>query len=182
VIDENALTCPTTLYGATKLATFQLVKQFCRLAKMRFAWLRIFSTYGPADEPGWLIPSVTLSLIRGELPALTRGEQLWDFVHVEDVATALCAVVATTTATGVFNVGSGTVATIRSIVEYLRDIVSPEARLEFGGLPYRPDQVMHLRADVTRLRQATGWRPEIPLSDGLRQTAEWFREHQERYC
>jgi UDP-glucose 4-epimerase len=182
IVDENAPTCATTLYGAAKLATFQLGKQLCRLSRMRFAWLRIFSMYGPADEPVWLIPSVTLSLLRGERPALTPGEQLWDFIHVEDVAAAVCAVVSTTAATGVFNVGSGTVATIRSIVEYLRDIVLPGAPLEFGGLPYRPDQVMHLQADITRLTRATGWRPGIPLSDGLKQTAEWFREHQERYC
>lgn len=182
IIDESAPTCPTTVYGATKLATFQLSKQLCRLSGIRFVWLRIFSVYGPADEPVWLIPSVTLSLLRGECPVLTAGEQLWDFLHVEDVAIAICAVVSTTTAIGVFNVGSGTIATIRSVVEHLRDIVSPGAPLEFGGLPYRPDQVMHLQADITRLTRATDWRPGIPLNDGLKQTAKWFREHQERYC
>lgn len=180
-IDEDASTRPTTVYGATKLATCLLAQQICRVSGMRFAWLRIFSAYGPGDNPSWLIPSITLSLLRGERPALTRGEQLWDFVHVDDAAAAICAVASTATAAGVFNVGSGATATIRSIVERLRDVASPGAPLGFGDLPYRPDQVMHLQADITRLTSATGWKPRIPLTDGLQQTVGWFREHRHRY-
>jgi nucleoside-diphosphate-sugar epimerase len=181
IIDEDAPTRPTTIYGATKLATCLLTQQLCRTSGIRFAWLRIFSAYGPGDNPSWLIPSITLSLLRGERPALTRGEQLWDFLHVEDVAAAICAVASATTATGVFNVGSGATATIRSIIEHLRDMASPGAPLGFGALPYRPDQVMHLQADITRLTSATGWKPKIPLTDGLEQTVGWFRDHRERY-
>jgi UDP-glucose 4-epimerase len=181
VIDENAPTRPTTVYGVTKLATGLLGEQFCRRVGIRFAWLRIFSSYGAGDDPSWLIPSTALSLLRGERPALTKGEQLWDFVHVDDVAAAICAVADTCEAAGVFNVGSGTVATIRSIVERLRDLVTPGAPLGFGELPYRVDQVMHLQADIQRLTMATGWKPKISLAEGLQQTVEWFREHRDRY-
>src|SRR5207237_10718042 len=64
-IDESTSTHPTTLYGATKLSTFHLTDQICRLSRIRFAWLRLFSSYGPLDDPAWLIPSTILALLRG---------------------------------------------------------------------------------------------------------------------
>jgi len=181
IIAADAPTHPTTLYGATKLSTYYLTEQVCRQFGMRFAWLRLFSAYGPRDEPTWLIPSTILSLLRGERPALTKGEQLWDFVHADDVASAICAVAAASTASGIFNIGSGEAVTIRSIVERIRDLVSPSAALGFGELDYRPDQVMHLQADISRLRAVVGWKPKVPLADGLRQTVEWFRAERSRY-
>ena len=181
IISEDAPTRPTTLYGATKLSAYHLTEQICRLGGIRFAWLRLFSAYGPRDEPVWLIPSTILSLLRGERPALTKGEQLWDFIHADDVAAAICGVAGAPAASGVFNLGSGEIATIRNVVMRIRDLVSPGAALGFGELDYRPDQVMHLQADISRLQAAIGWKPKVPLADGLRQTVEWFRAERDRY-
>lgn len=182
VLSEDLPTRPTTLYGATKLATRYLTEQICFHAEIRFAWLRLFSAYGPRDDAAWLIPSTILGLLRGDRPALTKGEQLWDFVHADDVAAAICGIAASRTASGVFNVGSGQTGTIRSIVERLRDLAAPGAALGFGELDYRPDQIMHLKADISRLRAAIGWEPQVSLADGLSQTVEWFREQRGRYA
>lgn len=43
----------------------------------------------------------------------------------------------------------------------------------YGTIPYRPDQVMHLQADITKLRAATGWAPELSLAEGLREIVAW---------
>jgi UDP-glucose 4-epimerase len=84
-------------------------------------------------------------------------------------------------AEGVFNLGSGRVVTIRSIVETIRDLIDPSAALGFGEVAYRPDQVMHLEADVSKLAAVTGWTPATPLEEGLRQTLAWCRsEHEAR--
>jgi len=132
-------------------------------------------------DPSWFILSTILGLLRGERPPLTKGKQLWDFLHAGDVARAVCDVAFTATASGVFNVGSGKTVTIRSVVERIRDLVAPGAKLGFGELDYRPDQVMHLQADIRRLRSATGWQPSVTLTDGLRQTVEWYSDQRNRY-
>src|SRR6185369_9014041 len=72
-IDERCPTAPASLYGTVKLCLALLGQKLAAQASMEFAWLRLFSTYGPMDGPGWLIPSVTLSLLRGERPKLTAG-------------------------------------------------------------------------------------------------------------
>ena len=83
-------------------------------------------------------------------------------------------------ASGVFNLGSGRPRTIRETVELARDRVDPALPLGFGEVPFRPDQVMHLEADVTRLRDTVGWTPKIDLPVGLDQTVAWFRAHERR--
>ena len=92
---------------------------------------------------------------------------MWDYVHVDDAAAAVTAM-ADVDAAGVFNLGSGVATPLREIITTVRDAVDPSLPLGFGELPYRPDQVMHLEADVSRLSHATGWAPAIPLADGLR--------------
>jgi len=178
MLNESAPTSPTTTYGVAKLCAFLLSRHLAGQTGMRFAWIRVFSTYGPKDNPDWMIPSLIRSLCRRERPALTAGEQLWDYLYVEDAAEAISDVAETPDASGVFNLGSGRVQTIRRVVEMIRDQIDPSLPLGFGEVPYRPDQVMHLQADVSRLCSVTGWTPRTPLEDGLRRTVESFRHAQ----
>ena len=172
---ETAPLLPTTAYGGAKAATFQLLQVLCAIHGVRFAWARFFSTYGPGDEPHWMIPQLIGRLLAGERPALTEGRQLWDYLHVRDAAHAVTSLVETESARGAFNVGSGTPVPLRRIVETIRDAAAPGAPLGFGEVPYRPDQVMHLEAGVEKIMAATGWAPRIGLEAGLRETVDWFR-------
>ena len=174
-ISETDLPQPTMLYGAAKLAAMHLCAQRCREAGVSFAWLRLFAAYGPGDNANWLIPSVAASLVRGKAPPCSAGTQKWDYLHIDDVANAVLAAAASEAATGVFNLSSGDPVAVRSIVEMLRDIAAPGLELNFGAIPFGPDQIMHLEGDNSRLCAATGWSPSIPLGEGLRQVAEQLR-------
>jgi UDP-glucose 4-epimerase len=179
-LDERAPTAPTTLYGQSKLAACGVTGAMCRLKRLRHVWLRVFSVYGPRDNPAWLIPSLIAKLRRGEVPELTECEQIWDFLYIDDAADAVVAVLESPAAAGIFNLGSGDGRPLRDTIMLLRDIVRPGAELGIGHVPYRPDQVMHLEADVTHLRDATGWRPAVELKAGLQATAQWFCRSQEQ--
>ena len=175
---EDSLPEPTSLYGAAKIATLYLTRQLAAQAGMRHAWLRLFSTYGPGDNDGWLIPMLITEMLAGRRPSTTLGTQYWDWLHVEDVARAVLAVATTPTAAGVFNLGSGRASRVRDVVERIRDLAAPGMDLVFGEIPFRPDQVMHMEADVSRLRAATGWQPRISLEEGLEGTVAWYRRHE----
>jgi UDP-glucose 4-epimerase len=179
-IDESQPANPTTLYGVAKLTTGREAQALCESLGMRFAWLRLFSSYGPGDDPSWLIPYLALKLLAGERPTTTTGEQRWDYIYVGDVAAAIAATITSPDASGFFNLGSGTTSTIRAIIERIRDAIDPAAEVGFGEMPYRPDQVMHLEADITRLTAATGWRPRMSLEEGLEKTVAWCRTLQRR--
>ena len=129
------------------------------------------------DDPGWLIPFIIRKLLGGESPPLTEGRQRWDYLYVTDVAEGVYAAAVNPAAEGVFNLGSGDPRTIRSIAKAIRDLIDPDRELRFGEIPLRPDQIMHLEADASRLRSATGWRPKVSFPAGIEKTVDWFREH-----
>ncbi len=183
-VDETALTKPTTLYGTAKLSSCLLSEKLCQELNIRHAWLRLFSAYGPTDNPDWLIPYLIRTLLAKQRPSLTAAEQLWDYIYVEDVASAITAILENNDASGVFNLGSGSALSLRTIIEKIRDFIDPELALGFGEAAYRPDQVMHLEADISRLTVMTGWRPVIHIDTGLKQTIAWYaskNNHDEQY-
>lgn len=171
-IRDDDLTRPTTLYGHAKLAAGLMARQVAAERGMRFAWMRIFSTYGPKDHRHWLIPSLITALQQGRRMPLTRGEQRWSFLHARDTAAAFRTVLESSSANGVFNLSGTEAPPLRQTVTMLQSLVNPSVELGFGELPYRPDQVMTLKADLSRL-QSIGWRPAVGLEEGLRETVAW---------
>jgi nucleoside-diphosphate-sugar epimerase len=174
---EDSLPAPTSLYGAAKVAAMFLTRQLAAQAGMRHVWLRLFSTYGPGDNPGWLIPMLITEMLCGRRPSTTLGTQCWDWLHVADVARGILAVTTTPSAQGVFNLGSGRAIPVSDVITQIRNLAAPGMKLVFGDIPFRPDQVMHMQADITRLTRATGWEPAIPMEIGLEQTVAWYRSH-----
>lgn len=173
-IDELCITKPTTSYGSSKLAAQILSENFCLQNGIRYIWLRLFSSFGPMDNPEWLIPYLVKTLMNKERPQLTSAEQLWDYIYIVDVAAAIRAVLETRNASGIFNLGSGKAYRLRTIIEEIRDLIDPNLSLGFGEVNYRPDQVMHLEADISKLSLATGWLPKNSIQDAIKQTVAWY--------
>ena len=183
VIREDLPLQPMTLYGATKLCVGFLTRQLCDLAGTRYVWLRVLAAYGPKDDPVHLIPAVILKLLAGEKPALTPGEQRWDYLYVEDVAEAACEVIQQPRLQGIYNLGSGQAYTVRDIVTRMRDMIDPGLPLGIGEIPYGPNQIMRLQGEGTGspFYRETGWKPKVGLDEGLQLTVDWFRANGQRY-
>ncbi len=174
-LTEDMPAQPATAYGAAKLSTGKMLEALAATANVRFVWLRLLATYGPKDDLRHLVPSVTLQLLAKKKPSLTAGEQLWDYLYVEDADEAVLSAAECPTAQGVYNLGSGEAVAVRCIVERIRDLIDPVLPLGLGELPYRNDQLMLLKADITKLRTTTGWTPKTSLEQGLAQTVAWYR-------
>jgi len=172
---EDLTPHPETAYGVAKLCLGLLTAKLCAMTDTRFVWLRLLATYGPGDDARHLLPHVITQLLEGKRPALTPGEQRWDYLYIDDAIEAVCRLVLDTDAAGIFNLGAGESHTVRAWVERARDLIDPSLPLGLGEVPYRPDQVMHLEADVSKLRAATGWRPRVGMDEGLRRTVDWHR-------
>lgn len=176
-IAEDQPLRPETAYGVAKAALSQyLVPAYCERAGMRSVWLRLFSVYGPGDAAAHMLPTLIETLLDRHRPALTLGEQQWDYLYIDDAAAAIAIAGATPELSGAFNIASGRAVPLRAVVEQVRDRIDPTLPLGFGDVPYRHDQVMHLQGDITRMQQATGWQPLVSLEDGLRRTVEWHRQ------
>lgn len=161
---------PTTRYARAKL---ELLRQWQALPS-ELVWVRIFYQYGPFEDPRRLVPHIITSLLRGQHAELTAGTQVRDFLHVEDVGSAI-ATVATSTLTGIVNIGSGTGMTVRQIAETIGELTGRPDLLAFGAKPMPPHDPPFVVADTTRLR-SLGWHPRYDLCTGLAQTIAWWRQ------
>jgi len=178
-IREDDPAAPTTLYGVAKLAAAGAFSTLAEIHGARAVWGRAFSLYGPEGDGPWLVPSLLRAFRDRKPPELTHYEQTWEFTHVRDAARAYVALLETPTASGLFNVACGAPVRLRDAVLMLRDLVAPGLEPLFGRIPYRPDQVMRLNVRIDRIRDATGWRPEITLEDGFAETAAAFLDRQD---
>ena len=123
-----------------------------------------------------MIQHVIREFLAGRTPQLTRCEQLWDYLYVADAARAIVSVANGETA-GVFNLGSGRAIVLKELIEKLRGVIGSCVEPAYGAVAYRPDQVMHLEADITKLKAATGWSPTTSLEEGLRATIAAAKEN-----
>ena len=173
---ESSPTKPHTLYAATKLGLYYALDKLSVVTGMKLAWLRLFYLYGPFEDKRRLVPSVITSLLSGGLAEVTPGEQIRDYLHVEDAASAMWAVAASE-ATGVFNVGSGIPVMVKDVVHHLAAVIERNDLVRLGALDYRQDDPMFICANNKRLVDNTKWEPKIALKQGLRQTIDWWRCH-----
>ena len=173
---ESSPTKPITLYAASKVALFTILQQLAQSAEVELTWVRLFYQYGPMEDQRRLVPSVICSLLRDEVVKTTKGEQVLDFLHVEDIASAIWAV-AKSNLSGVVNVGSGQPVTVGQIALELGNLLGKPDLIHLGALPYRPNDPMFICANNELLRKKTDWTQKYNLTTGLKNTIEWYKDH-----
>ena len=178
---EGELIEPDSHYAVTKAAATHLCALAARATDRHAVTLRLYSAYGPWEEPGRLVPALLAHALRGELPPLVRPETVRDFVHVDDVCAAFAlAAEATGVARGsVFNVASGRETRLDELVGLVRDVLAVRAEPVWGTMPARRWDAATWVGDASAARRVLGWAPAVALGPGLVATADWLRAHAE---
>jgi nucleoside-diphosphate-sugar epimerase len=177
--DEGAPSAEES-YGIAKYAAGRLSLKLCEEYGIRHCWARIVSIYGPGERPTTGLMYCIHSLLRGEKPSLTRGDQLWDYLFSADGARALYLMALKGRHGAAYSVGSGCTRPLREYFECLRDCIDPALPLGIGEKEYPEGQIMHLCANTLRLEEDTGFVPQVAFEEGIRQTVEWVRKKLER--
>lgn len=169
---------PTNGYGMAKLCAGQMTRVVCRQLGIRHVWARVLSVYGANDGPLSVISVLLDKLTKGEKPSLTAGEQMWDYLYAEDAGDALCCMAESGRDGAIYPVGSGRIRPLREYFEALRDAIDPSLPLGLGEIPYPPNQVMHLEADISELTRDTGFEPSTSFEEGIREVVRQYRQRQ----
>ncbi|MCI8299545.1 MAG: NAD(P)-dependent oxidoreductase [Lachnospiraceae bacterium] len=165
---------PVRADGIIHLAAGQLAQILSSKLGMSCIWMRIFSIYGKYDRKNSLISSTITKLLNGEHCSFTPAWQLWDFLEARDAARAFYMAGEKVSGNHIYCLGSGTARPLREYIEIIRDIVAPGMELGFGEIPYPPEPVMNLCADITNLQQDAGWFPTITFEQGIDALVEDF--------
>jgi UDP-glucose 4-epimerase len=167
---EDAERRPVSAYGIAKLAAESYVEGWNRIHGSGHVVLRLANVYGPrqsAELEGGVVSIFLERLARGEQTLVFGdGGQSRDFVHVEDVVAAVLA--AAGVSGGTFNVGTGVETTVNELHRLCAETLGVEVEPQHQAA--RPGDARRSVLDVTRAGRELGWRPQVPLADGLRRT------------
>jgi len=161
------------VYVVTKAAGRDLVRLWAaRRPERRIGMATVFQVFGPGDDPRNVLPYVVQGLRTGQRIQLGSGRAEKDWIHVEDAAAGICTLL-TVLPQGAseWDIGMGSLYSVRAVVERLAHLAGAEELLEFDPSRDRPDN--EIRALATRL--PSSWRPRFTLEEGLQRLWEDFR-------
>ena len=176
-ISEDFSPKPETAYGTAKLSAGKLSAELCRQFGIKHVWTRIFSVYGPNDSKATMIMYCIGKLLRKEKPLLTQCEQMWDYLYCSEAARALLLAGEKGKDGSIYNIGSGICRPLIEYVKILWNEINPELELGIGEIECSPGQIMHLCADITKLKKDTGFKPAVNFEQGIKETIKWCREN-----
>ena len=140
---------------------------------MRHIWARLLTVYGPFDKSGLVIPTIK-KVIAGEVPAFTKGEQIWDFLYYKDVASALRLLAENGNDGKTYTLGFGKERRLSDYIEEMNEVVSPKVDFLLGEYPYSENQIMYLCSDNSDVEKDVGWKPTTDFSDGIRELVDFI--------
>lgn len=168
------------LYTATKSAFRHFVDYYADLCGFRYITAVPYTVYGGKDTAKKLIDYIVESLSAAVPVKMTKGEQVLDFVHVSDVVEFFRMVAERSEEVlalpqGMeFHLGTGVGTRVRDVAEMVEKAFGARCNIEWGGLPYRPLDVMYAVAPVGRNSETVGWRAKMSLAEGVKMMAEKY--------
>jgi UDP-glucose 4-epimerase len=168
---------PNSHYAITKAAATHCCRHTAQSRQVHVPTLRLYSVFGPYEEPGRLLPKLILHGLRGELPPLADPEVARDFVYVDDVVEAylLAARIRTAEWGPIYNLGTGVQTTLREAVAAAREIMGITAEPVWNTMPNRKWDASVWVSDSRKIRAQLGWQPRYTFAGGGRAMLEWFR-------
>lgn len=171
-------------YDASKAAADTIARSYANAYGLPLAVTRFANIYGGGDlNFSRLIPETVVALLEGRPPVIrSDGSPERDFLHVDDAVSAYLAIASALgngAAGEAFNAGGERPHSVREVVELIVGAAGGEVKADFQGTGNPDGEIDRQFVDSTKLRELTGWRPQVGLEDGLSRTLDWYREHPE---
>jgi polyisoprenyl-phosphate glycosyltransferase len=170
---------PNSHYAVSKLGNANLLKFYGRIQGLPVVNLRLYSVYGPFEEPDRLIPVLIEKIREGALPPLVAQGISRDFVHVTDVTRAFIAAARKITPElcgESFNIATGRKTTMKDLADLARSAFKVDAEPVFGSMPNRRWDVENWHGNPSKAEKLLGWKASVGLEDGLRGTLAWQKK------
>ncbi|MDJ0630814.1 MAG: dTDP-glucose 4,6-dehydratase [Rhodobacter sp.] len=182
---EDTAYAPNSPYSASKAASDHLVRAWHKTYGLPVVTSNCSNNYGPYHFPEKLIPVVILNALAGKpIPVYGKGENVRDWLYVEDHADALLTVLGKGRVGRSYNIGGGNEARNIDIVRTICTILDGKRP---GNRPYaeqirfvadRPGHDLRYAIDPTRIREELAWRPSVTLDEGLEKTVQWYLDNE----
>lgn len=174
---ESTLLEPNSYYAVTKAAASLFCRYTAQSQGVHMPTLRLYSVFGPFEEPSRLVPTLIVKGLRKQLPKLASPGVARDFVYVDDVSEAY---ISAATSPGqepgaIYNVGTGVQTSLADAVEAARRLLAIAEEPEWDTMANRLWDTSVWVADIRKIRSALGWVPRRTFEEGFRLTVDWLR-------
>ncbi|MBX7144445.1 MAG: NAD-dependent epimerase/dehydratase family protein [Oligoflexia bacterium] len=175
--DEAHPNRPTSVYGLAKKVGEMYLDFWSRELKLTYTALRLANVYGPRQNPhgeAGVVAIFCQRLLEGKVPVINgSGEQTRDFVYVEDVARAV-KLVCDKRVSGTYNIGTGKETSVNTLYAAICAGLGLDIKAQHGAA--KEGEQMRSSITAAAALKAFGWKPEVQLEQGVKRTAEWFRQ------
>lgn len=181
-MSEKTVPAPDSYYAISKLAATHLCQLQAHQLHKPIVTFRLFSIYGPWEEPTRLMPRLLSAFNQDESLPMAQGELGHDFVYVDDLVDLYRQVELLSQFEGeIFNLGSGIQTTLTELAACAEKVTNGHANLHWSGLPNRSWDKKTWVADMSKTKQLLDWSPNTSLSSGLTKMNRWLKAHQALY-
>lgn len=181
-IKEENMIRPGNIYAATKACQNMIGNIYAQAYDMELMMVRAFNHIGPTQAPMFVVADFCKQAAEIEKgyrkPVISVGnlEAKRDFTDVRDVVRAYVMLAEKGMAGETYNVGSGHAVSIRKMLELVISLSGQDIKVEIDPNKLRPVDVPIIEADVSKLKELTGWEPEITLEQTIKETLDYWRK------
>lgn len=173
---------PISYYAATKATASYLCQVFAKTNNKPISTFRLFSVYGPFEEPTRFIPTAMKAALTNTPLSLTPGKIARDFIYIDDVIDAYIQVSKKGIGNGeVFNIGTGKQSTNQKVASIIKKCHNNSLLIEKGMFPARSWDTNFWVANTNKTKKMLNWQPRYILEDGLKNTYDWFSKNLSLY-
>lgn len=173
---EDGELIPNSHYAVSKIATYYALKYFGKVEKLPVVHLRLYSVYGPWEEPDRLMPVLIEKARHGQYPKFVNPKISRDFIHVRDVSRAFIYAASKMTPKlygEVFNIGTNVKTTIRKLAYSAKRIAKIKKNPEFGKMENRKWDLSDWYGNSQKAARLLGWRSQVNFDEGVREVFDW---------
>lgn len=174
-LNKDAVPSPSNAYGAAKIALRYLCSDYATRNNIEFVYAIIAGIYAADRRDNNVIFYTIDKLLKKEKPSLTKLEQLWDYIYVDDVIAALTAIGKKGKGGAVYAIGHGDNWALSNYIEIIHKKIDPSLPLGIGEIPYVSEKLPSSCIDLTDIERDTGFKPQVDFEEGITKVIDKIR-------
>jgi len=173
---ENSKCSPKSIYGQAKLLASKYLISIAREKNFPVTILRLYQAYGPKQDFNRLIPIVIKACIKNKKFPCSSGEQLRDFLYIDDVVDAILKSLKCEKARGqIINIGTAKPQKVKNVINLIKKILKG-GHPQFGKIKFRKDEILKIYPNIKKAKKKINWHPRTLFNKGLKSTIEYYNE------
>ncbi len=176
---EDDTLIPNTHYSVSKVSTYYLMKYYGKVENLPVVHLRLYSAFGPWEEPDRLMPVLLAHARNGKLPELVNPDISRDFIYITDICSAFISAAHKLQKKNygeVYNVGTGRKTTIKELVGIVTKKLNLKVKPEYNSMPNRIWDMKDWYGNINRIKKDLKWAPEVTLEEGIDKSILWQKD------